>query len=195
MPEKREGCPIRNHYQHPRVPHYSQPHAPLIGIIGDRNWSFGPCMQWTQWWECSHQTVILVPGAVCWSVMRNGILSSLPLAHLRVHFSFPLQAEGDSSCQMGFKPSLLSPECHAPRGPHIVDICSHQGDLTNQEVNVAASHQTIQIKAPQQGHPSQTRPLFKPFWLSVFTCLQVKGSLETDSGVCCLSLTYSLLSA
>lgn len=54
---------------------------------------------------------------------------------------------------------LNPPSYHqnAPKGPHVIEIYSHQGDLKKQEVNMSASHQTIQIKAPQHGDPSQTQ--------------------------------------
>lgn len=101
---------------------------------------------------------------------------------LKDPFSFLLQTEGEmSSCQMGFKPSLLSSEC--PKG------CSHQRSTATRETSwskkwtVSSSCQTVQKKTLQREIQARPRTVFKPFWLSAVISLQVRRNVETDTRV------------
>lgn len=57
---------------------------------------------------------------------------SLPLAHLRIHFHFYFKQKVSLLVKWGLNP----PSYHqnSPKGAHVVEIYSHQGDLMKQEM-------------------------------------------------------------
>lgn len=85
---------------------------------------------------------------------------SLPLAHLRIHFHFYFKQKVILLVKWGLNP----PSYHqnSPKGAHVIEIYSHQGDLMKQEMKCVRfmsdyREQSPTTKPSLDGDPSQTQ--------------------------------------